>query len=59
MLTLCSVTRTQKFNNRDHAGLAAGTAEPAEHLPRYFSKSGHAGEAPTKIKKEGGGKANW
>lgn len=53
------MTRTQKFNNRDHAGLADGTADAFEHLPRYFAKSGHVGEAPNKVKKEGGGKANW
>lgn len=36
-----------------------GTAAPEEHLPRYFAKHGHVGEDPKKIKKSGGGKANW
>ncbi|KAF2737344.1 hypothetical protein EJ04DRAFT_126385 [Polyplosphaeria fusca] len=54
-----AVTRSHKHNDRDHAGLADGTAEPEEHLPRYFAKSGHSGEEPNKVKKNGGGKGNW
>ncbi|KAF2117847.1 hypothetical protein BDV96DRAFT_611494 [Lophiotrema nucula] len=54
-----SLTRSHKFTDRDHAGLADGSAEPEEHLPRYFAKSGHAGEDPQKTKKNGGGKGNW
>lgn len=53
------VTRSHKYTDRDHAGLADGSAHPDEHLPRYFAKSGHPGEAPTKTKKDGGGKGNW
>jgi hypothetical protein len=53
------MTRTTKANDRDHAGLAAGTASIEEHLPRYFAKSGHADADPKKVKKEGGGKGNW
>jgi len=53
------MTRSHKFNDKDHAGLADGTAAPSEHLPRYFAKSGHAGEDPKKTKKNGGGKGNW
>ncbi|KAF2005000.1 hypothetical protein P154DRAFT_543084 [Amniculicola lignicola CBS 123094] len=53
------VTRSHKFTDRDHAGLANGTAEPEEHLPRFFAKSGHSDEDPTKTKKNGGGKGNW
>jgi len=53
------MTRTQKANDRDHVGLSEGTADASEHLPRYFAKSGHIGEAPNKLKKEGGGRANW
>ncbi|KAG7004686.1 hypothetical protein G7Y79_00024g056360 [Physcia stellaris] len=60
MLTeILSVTRSHKFNDRDHAGLADGTASIEEHLPRYFSKSGHEGVDPKKVKKEGSGKSNW
>ncbi|USW58768.1 hypothetical protein Slin15195_G120870 [Septoria linicola] len=53
------VTRTQKANNRDHVGLANGTAAPEEHLPRYFGKSGHDGVSPTSVKKSGQGRGNW
>jgi hypothetical protein len=53
------VTRSHKFNDRDHAGLADGTAAPSEHLPRYFAKHGFEGVDPKKTKKNGGGKGNW
>ncbi|MCJ1475322.1 hypothetical protein MMC13_003984 [Lambiella insularis] len=53
------VTRSHKHNDRDHVGLADGTAAPEEHLPRYFAKSGHVDSDPKKVKKEGGGKGNW
>lgn len=53
------VTRTNKGNDRNHAGLADGTAVPEDHLPRYFAKSGHADADPTALKKSGGGKGNW
>jgi hypothetical protein len=53
------VTRSHKANDRDHVGLAEGTAAPSEHLPRYFAKHGHEGVDPKKMKKSGGGKGNW
>ncbi|KAF2720793.1 hypothetical protein K431DRAFT_205356, partial [Polychaeton citri CBS 116435] len=53
------VTRTHKATDRDHVGLANGTAAPEEHLPRYFGKSGYAGDSPSSTKKQGGGKGNW
>lgn len=53
------MTRSHKANDRDHKGLADGTAAPAEHLPRFFAKSGHLDVDPKKIKKDGGGKGNW
>ncbi|ROT37733.1 hypothetical protein SODALDRAFT_262164, partial [Sodiomyces alkalinus F11] len=53
------VTRSHKFNDRNHVGLADGTAAPEDHLPRYFGKSGFEGTDPKKIKKQGGGRANW
>jgi hypothetical protein len=73
------VGKTNKFNDRNHAGLADGTAVPEDHLPvsssqasssltnmtsnlvlqRYFAKSGHVGEDPKKMKKNGGGKGGW
>ncbi|KAF2086124.1 hypothetical protein K490DRAFT_74674 [Saccharata proteae CBS 121410] len=54
-----AVTRSHKQNDRDHAGLADGTAAIEEHLPRYFAKAGHVDADPKKTKKDGGGKANW
>ena len=56
---LIPVTRTEKHNDRNHSGLADGTATSEDHLPRYFAKSGHVGEDPKKVKKEGAGKGNW
>ena len=53
------MTRSHKQNDRDHVGLADGTAAAEEHLPRYFAKSGHIDSDPKKVKKEGGGKGNW
>ena len=53
------VTRSHKQNDRDHAGLADGTADDIQHLPRYFAKHGHVDADPKKVKKEGGGKGNW
>ena len=59
ILLSLTVTRSHKFNDKDHQGLADGTAAPEEHLPRYFAKHGHPGEDPKKTKKNGGGKGNW
>lgn len=53
------MTRTIKNNDRNHAGLADGTAVPEDRLPRYFAKSGHVDADPKSIKKSGGGKGNW
>ncbi|KAI9664782.1 MAG: hypothetical protein M1821_006230 [Bathelium mastoideum] len=53
------MTRSHKYTDRDHVGLADGTAAPEEHLPRYFAKTGHVDSDPKKTKKDGGGKANW
>lgn len=58
-LTNQPVTRSHKANDRDHKGLADGTAAPQEHLPRFFAKSGHVDVDPKKIKKDGCGKGNW
>ncbi|KAL5324497.1 hypothetical protein ACEPPN_009043 [Leptodophora sp. 'Broadleaf-Isolate-01'] len=51
--------KTNKFNDRDHAGLADGTAAATEHLPRYFAKTGHVDADPKKTKKNGAGKGGW
>jgi len=53
------VTRTEKHNDRNHSGIADGTATAEEHLPRYFAKHGHIDADPKKVKKEGAGKGNW
>ena len=53
------VTRSHKFTDRDHAGIADGTAERETRLPKFFGKSGHADTDPTKTKKGGSGKGNW
>lgn len=53
------MTRSHKQNDRDHVGLANGTAATEEHLPRYFAKNGHIDADPKKVKKEGGGRGNW
>lgn len=51
--------KSHKYNDRDHAGLADGTALPQEHLPRYFAKTGHVDADPKKAKKNGAGKGGW
>ncbi|KAL8418589.1 hypothetical protein RB594_001985 [Gaeumannomyces avenae] len=53
------MTRSHKANDRNHAALANGTALPEEHVPKYFAKHGFTDAEPKKIKKNGGGKANW
>ncbi|KAH7085056.1 hypothetical protein BKA63DRAFT_559710 [Paraphoma chrysanthemicola] len=53
------LTRSHKFTDRDHAGIADGSADRESRLPRYFAKSGHADADPTKTKKGGSGKGNW
>jgi len=53
------MTRTNKTNDRNHSGLADGTATADDHLPRYFAKSGHIDADPKGVKKQGGGKGNW
>jgi len=51
--------KSHKYNDRDHAGIADGTAEHGEHLPRFFAKSGYVDTDPKKIKKNGAGKGGW
>ena len=53
------MTRTVKNNDRNHAGLADGTAVPEDRLPRYFAKSGHVDADPKSVKKQGAGRGNW
>ncbi|KAK4113539.1 hypothetical protein N656DRAFT_778328 [Canariomyces notabilis] len=53
------MTRSHKFNDKDHAGLAEGTVPPQEHIPKYFAKHGFPDADPKKTKKNGAGRANW
>lgn len=53
------MTRSHKFGEKNHAGLADGTVLPQEHLPKFFAKNGFADTDPKKTKKNGGGKGNW
>ncbi|KAL1840966.1 hypothetical protein VTJ49DRAFT_7572 [Mycothermus thermophilus] len=54
-----NMTRSHKFNDKDHAGLAEGTAVPHEPVPKYFGKNGFPDADPNKTKKNGAGRANW
>ncbi|KAK5987460.1 hypothetical protein PT974_11587 [Cladobotryum mycophilum] len=54
-----SLTRSHKFNDRDHKGLAEGTSSPTEYVPKFFAKSGFVDTDPKKIKKDGAGRGNW
>ncbi|KAI1649237.1 uncharacterized protein F4817DRAFT_357608 [Daldinia loculata] len=56
---IVAVTRSHKFNDKIHAGLAEGTAVPHDGVPRFFAKHGFCGVNPKKTKKNGGGKGNW
>ncbi|KAM6487909.1 hypothetical protein HDV62DRAFT_384876 [Trichoderma sp. SZMC 28011] len=53
------VTRSHKYNDRDHKGIADGSVSPTENLPRFFAKSGYVDVDPKKVKKDGCGKGNW
>ncbi|KAI1750798.1 hypothetical protein F4782DRAFT_507971 [Xylaria castorea] len=53
------MTRSHKFNDKDHAGLAEGTVLPQDTLPKFFAKTGFEGVDPKKTKKNGAGKGNW
>jgi len=53
------MTRSHKFGEKNHAGLADGTVLPQEHVPKFFAKNGFADTDPKKTKKNGGGKGNW
>jgi hypothetical protein len=53
------MTRSHKFTDKDHAGIAEGTVAPQEYVPKFFGKNGFEGVDPKKTKKNGGGKGNW
>ncbi|KAI5855568.1 hypothetical protein GGS23DRAFT_601330 [Durotheca rogersii] len=54
-----ALTRSHKYNDKDHASIADGTILPHENLPKFFAKNGFDGVDPKKTKKNGGGRANW
>ncbi|KAL7767774.1 hypothetical protein ACKLNR_002075 [Fusarium oxysporum f. sp. zingiberi] len=56
---LFTMTRSHKANDRDHKGIAEGTALPTETVPRFFGKNGFADVDPKKVKKDGSGRGNW
>ncbi|KAL5585034.1 hypothetical protein FOVSG1_014423 [Fusarium oxysporum f. sp. vasinfectum] len=56
---LFKMTRSHKANDRDHKGIAEGTALPTETVPRFFGKNGFADVDPKKVKKDGSGRGNW
>ncbi|KAJ4302346.1 hypothetical protein N0V88_002490 [Collariella sp. IMI 366227] len=55
-MLLQTVTRSHKFNAKDHSGVEGAQQD---HVPKYFGKHGFADTDPNKIKKSGGGRANW
>ncbi|EFY91721.1 STF2-like protein [Metarhizium acridum CQMa 102] len=57
--TLQVLTRSHKANDRDHKGLAEGTAVILDNLPRYTGKASFSDADPKKVKKNGGGRGNW
>ncbi|KAG5925125.1 hypothetical protein E4U42_004464 [Claviceps africana] len=59
LIRKASLTRSHKANDRDHKGIAEGTAAANEYLPRYFAKSGFSDADPKKVKKDGYGRGNW
>ncbi|KAI1850205.1 hypothetical protein JX265_002103 [Neoarthrinium moseri] len=59
MLGLPASTQVTRYNEKDHAGIAEGTAFPTDNLPKFFAQNGFAGVDPKKTKKNGGGRGNW
>ncbi|KAF3907222.1 hypothetical protein ABW20_dc0101505 [Dactylellina cionopaga] len=53
------MTRTTKANDVPHNNPELAALNTENHYPKFFAKSGFEGTAPTKTKKDGGGKGNW
>ncbi|KAI1085318.1 hypothetical protein F5B20DRAFT_139866 [Whalleya microplaca] len=53
------MTRSHKYNDKNHAAIAEGTAVPQDNAPKFFAKNGFEGVDPKKTKKNGAGKGNW
>ena len=53
----CLVTRSHKWNEKHHGGDSTASID---REPDWFgSKAGNVDSDPKKVKKDGGGKANW
>lgn len=53
------MTRTTKANDIPHNNPEAASLMTEAHYPKFFAKSGFVDTAPSKTKKDGGGKGNW
>nr|CDP26045.1 Putative protein of unknown function [Podospora anserina S mat+] len=53
------MTRSHKFNDKDHSMVAPVTGHTQQQVPKFFGKHGFADADPKKTKKNGGGKGNW
>ncbi|KAK6510035.1 hypothetical protein TWF481_004748 [Arthrobotrys musiformis] len=53
------MTRTTKANDIPHNNPEVASFMTEAHYPKFFAKSGFVDTAPSKTKKDGGGKGNW
>jgi len=53
------MTRTNKANDIPHNNPDAAIMMTDNQYPKFFAKSGFVDVAPSKTKKDGGGKGNW
>ncbi|KAK6351769.1 hypothetical protein TWF718_004915 [Orbilia javanica] len=53
------MTRTNKANDIPHNNPEVASLMTEAHYPKFFAKSGFVDTAPSKTKKDGGGKGNW
>jgi len=53
------MTRTTKANDVPHNNPDAAAIHAETQVPKFFGKQGFADTAPSKTKKDGGGKGNW
>jgi len=53
------MTRTTKANDIPHNNPEAAAIMAENQVPKFFGRVGFVDTAPTKTKKDGGGKGNW
>ncbi|KAJ6264345.1 hypothetical protein Dda_0490 [Drechslerella dactyloides] len=53
------MTRTTKANDIPHNNPEAAILMVESNVPKFFAKNGFVDTAPSKTKKDGGGKGNW